>query len=80
MTFTPDISFGSILIAISMLVSAVSMVVSVRSQVGSLKEVVAELATRLTRHESSLFTLAGQVQRLIGHMESDDRRDGRTEQ
>ncbi len=79
MTFTPDISLGSILIAISMLASATSMIASVRSQVGSLKEVVAELATRLTRHETSLFTLAGQVQRLIGHMESDNRRDGRSE-
>jgi len=80
MILTWDISIGSVLVALSMLVSAVVVVATVRAQVAGLKDVVADLATRLTRHESSLFTLAGQVQRLIGHMESDDRRNGRTDE
>jgi len=78
MTFPETMSLvGNILVVIAMLVSAAAVVSTVRTQVTSLKEVVQDLAKRLTCHEATLFTLFGQVQRLIGHVEASNVREGR---
>lgn len=68
---------GNILVVVAMIISAVAVVTTVRTQVTGLKEVVVDLATRLTNHEATLFTLFGQVQRLIGHVEAANLREGR---
>lgn len=77
MAFDDTLTLGSVLITVSMLISAVVVVITVRGQVTALRDIVVDLAARLTRHETSLFGLAGQVQRLIGHMEAGNVRSGR---
>ena len=79
MMLDPEISVGNLLVVASMLISAVGVIATVRVQVSALRDVVKDLAARLTRHESSLFALSGQVQRLVGHMEVEDRLVGRHE-
>lgn len=73
MTVTPTIDVGSILMIITMLGSAIAIVVGVRVELADLKTAVSKLGVRLEKHEDVVFTLAGQVQYIVGRLDDTPR-------
>lgn len=71
------IDLGQILTILAFVVTAVATVASVKTQVKSLTEVVNQLATRFMKHESTVFVLAGNLQRLIGFVDGQSQPGGR---
>ena len=68
MTYTGEVSLGSILMIVTMSASVVSIVVGVRVELSALKSTLTDLSLRLARHEAIVFEMAGHMQNLIGQM------------
>jgi hypothetical protein len=73
MTFDPTVTLGNLLTIITIACAVITVVVSVRADVTALKGTVISLAARLERHETIVFRLAENLQRVIGRLEGTER-------
>lgn len=60
------ITLGEALEILTMLVSVTAIIVGVRVELKNLRADIGGLTERLGKHETTLFTMFGQLQRLIG--------------
>ena len=67
------VTLGEALEILTMLVSVIAIITGVRVELKSLRASVSGLTDRLGKHETTLFTMFGQLQRVIGMVESDHR-------
>lgn len=66
-------TLGEVLQILTMIVGVTAIIVGVRIELRTLKDSVSGLTERLGKHETTLFSMFGQLQRVIGIVESDAR-------
>lgn len=64
LTFT--MTLGELLQIVTMLVSVTAIIVGVRFELRSVRSAVTGLTERVSRHETTLFSMFGHLQRVIG--------------
>lgn len=56
-----------------MVVSVTAIIVGVRTELKGVKSTMSHLSERLEKHETTLFSMFGQLQRVIGIVDTDHR-------
>jgi hypothetical protein len=56
---------------LTMVVSVTAIIVGVRVELKSVKSTVSALAGKLEKHDQTIFSIAGQLQRVIGMVDAE---------
>lgn len=67
------VTLGEALQILTMLISVTAIIVGVRFELRTLRQSVNGLTERLGKHETTLFNMFGQLQRVIGIVETEPR-------
>lgn len=72
-TVSPTLTLGEILQIATMIVGVTAIIVGVRVEMTSMKAAMKALSDRVGTHETTLFSMFGQLQRLVGIVDTEHR-------